>query len=108
VHAKGCPSQWGRDAAPVGSFAANAFGLFDMHGNVQEMIQDCYHDSYNGVPRAGGAWERTDGFYCDVRVTRGGSVNSTAAQLRSARRGNVDPKRNPYTDLGFRVARAID
>ena len=107
AHIKSCGNEWGNGLAPVGSFAPNQFGLHDMHGNVQEMTQDCYQRSYSGVRADGGAWEREDGFYCDVRVTRGGSMNSRATQLRSARRGNVDPRRNPYTDLGFRVARSF-
>ncbi|MDH3641908.1 MAG: SUMF1/EgtB/PvdO family nonheme iron enzyme [Gammaproteobacteria bacterium] len=105
LHVSRCSSEWGSDLAPVGSFSPNAFGLYDMHGNVQEMVQDCYHPSYNGAPTDGSARERTDGYACDVRVGRGGSVNSQASQLRSARRGNVDPRRNPYNDVGFRVAR---
>jgi formylglycine-generating enzyme required for sulfatase activity len=69
--------------APIGSFKPNAFGLYDMHGNVWEWTQDCYHDSYKGAPRDGSAWESGD---CSVRVLRGGSWSSTPAGLRSANR----------------------
>ncbi len=48
----GCGSKWDNDqTAPVGSFAANAFGLYDMAGNLWQWVQDCYHDSYNGRAR---------------------------------------------------------
>jgi formylglycine-generating enzyme required for sulfatase activity len=61
----------GASTMPVGSFAANKFGLNDMHGNVWEWVQDCWHDNYVGAPVDAGAWERD----CDKtrRVLRGGS-----------------------------------
>ena len=53
----GCGSKWDdKQTAPVGSFAVNRFGLYDMHGNVMEWVEDCYHDSYNGAPSDGSAW----------------------------------------------------
>ena len=70
----GCGSQWDdKQTAPVGSFAANAFGLYDMAGNVWEWVQDCYHDNYDGAPTDGSAWTSGD---CSLRVVRGGSWNS--------------------------------
>ena len=68
----GCGSQWdNKQTAPVGSFAANAFGLYDMHGNVWEWVEDCFHDNYEGAPDDGSAWT-ADGD-CNSRVLRGGS-----------------------------------
>ena len=69
----GCGSEWDDEqTAPVGRFAANAFGLFDMHGNVWEWVEDCYVDSYAGAPIDGSA--RRSGCGSDVRaVLRGGS-----------------------------------
>jgi formylglycine-generating enzyme required for sulfatase activity len=56
---------------PVGSFAANAFGLFDMFGNISEWVADCWHDDYTAAaPVDGSAWVEAD---CKGYVVRGGS-----------------------------------
>jgi len=69
-----CGSQWdGSKTAPVGSFSANRFGLYDMHGNVWEWTQDCWDESYRGAPSDGSA--RTDGD-CKRHPLRGGAWNS--------------------------------
>ena len=69
--------------SPVGSFRPNAFGLFDMHGNVWQWVEDCYHDTFVGAPTNGKAW--TDG-KCETRVLRGGSWNNDPGDLRAADR----------------------
>ncbi len=100
-----CGSQWdARQTAPVGSFPANKFGLYDMVGNVREWTEDCYHDTYSGAPADGSAWIK--GANCYERVVRGGSWLIAPAFLRSASRYwfNAD-YRLDY--LGFRVARAL-
>lgn len=57
TNCNGCGSQWGgRKTAPVGSFAPNAFGLYDMFGNVWEWVEDCFHNNYEGAPTDGSAW----------------------------------------------------
>ena len=90
---------------PVGSFPANAFGLHDVHGNVWEWVEDCWHDSYRGAPSDGSAW--TAGANCDHRVLRGGSWSSAPGGLRSADRGwNAAGFR--YIGIGFRVARTLN
>ena len=90
--------------APVGSYAANGFGLHDVHGNAWEWVEDCWHDSYDGAPSDGSAW--TSGGDCDGRVLRGGSWDVGPRYLRSANRsrGWVGHR---YDYLGFRVARTL-
>jgi formylglycine-generating enzyme required for sulfatase activity len=79
------------------------FGLYDMLGNVWEWVQDWYHDSYEGAPSDGSAWESPAG---EFRVIRGGSWASSARAVRSASRGWAAPT-DRYNDLGFRVARSL-
>jgi formylglycine-generating enzyme required for sulfatase activity len=104
ANCNGCGSQWdGRRPAPVGSFAPNAFGLHDMHGNVREWVEDCYHDNYSGAPTDGAPW--TGGADCSL-VVRGGSWGDLPQDLRSARRlwtSSVDR----YAYRGFRVGRTL-
>jgi formylglycine-generating enzyme required for sulfatase activity len=89
---------------PVGERKPNAFGLYDMHGNVWEWGQDCYHHSHEGAPIDGTA--RTTGD-CGFRIIRGGGIGDVPEALRSAaRRGTLTDYR--VTDLGFRVARTLD
>jgi formylglycine-generating enzyme required for sulfatase activity len=97
-----CGSAWdNRQTATVGSFAANAFGLHDLHGNVWEWTQDCYQDSYAGAPRNGSVRQRAN---CQTRVVRGGGWSDRPRYLRSAiRYGDPPDYRGNY--VGFRVAR---
>lgn len=89
--------------APVGQFSKNGYALLDMHGNVWEWVQDCYHDSYKGAPKDGSAWQEKD---CETRVLRGGSWNSLPLYLRSAsRNGNFPTDRN--FNIGFRISRTL-
>jgi len=91
--------------APVGRFSTNAFGLYDLLGNVREWTEDCLHEEagYRGAPDDGSAW--TSG-PCRNRVLRGGSWLSNARQLRLAFRARnaPDPRLN---DVGLRVARPL-
>ncbi len=86
----------------VGDKSPNAFGLYDMTGNVWEWVQDYYHDSYNGAPADGSAW--TSGSRQIYRVRRGGSWNSDAGDYRPANRYFYYPV-NRYINSGFRLAR---
>lgn len=85
--------------APVGSFQANAWGLFDMAGNAWEWTQDCWRDGYAGAPADGSAMESGS---CDRRVIRGGSWRARPNSLRSFGRGNSAPGLRG-DDLGLRV-----
>ncbi len=90
----------GQETTPVGSFPPNAFGLYDMHGNVREWCADPWHGNYKGAPRDGSAWET--GADKGRRVLRGGSWGLLPGDCRSACRDYVNPD---YDDLtfGFRV-----
>lgn len=89
--------------APVGSYPANAFGLFDLYGNVAEWVADCWNANYDGAPMAGAAWESGD---CSRHILRGGSWRSGQKDLRPTFRTPL------WTELrinttGFRVARTL-
>ena len=89
--------------SPVGAFAPNSFGLYDMGGNVGQWTEDCYHDSYAGAPVDGSAWTSGD---CTSHVVRGGNWHNPPRDLRSANRerGTVDGRGE---DIGFRIARSL-
>ena len=88
-----------RKTVPVGSFPANGFGLHDMHGNVWEWVEDCWHDSYSGAPSDGSAW--TTGGECSKRVLRGGPGTSVPRFLRSAYRNGSTSTGSTATASGF-------
>ena len=91
--------------APVGSYEVNAFGLFDMPGNVWEWVEDCWHGGYQGAPSNGTAWVRSGD--CDLRVLRGGAWQGRPSRLRSAHYVR-EPTSDRVGTIGFRVARALD
>jgi formylglycine-generating enzyme required for sulfatase activity len=92
-----------QETTPVGSFPPNAFGLYDMHGNVWEWCSDAWHYSYQGAPSDGSSWE-TGGN--DSRVLRGGSWVGSVVLCRCAfRNGSSAGFRYGY--FGFRVAVAF-
>ena len=100
----GCGSRWDdKSTAPVGSFAANAFGLHDVHGNVWEWTGDCWNESYDGAPGDGSAWKGGD---CSRRVIRGGSWDSLPRNFRSASRNRGGTGFWVFGG-GFRVARTF-
>ena len=106
ANCNGCGSRWDSDGtSPAGSFAANGWGLHDMHGNVWEWVEDCWHGNYAGAPRDGSAWTR--GGYCN-RVLRGGSWLNNPAALRSANRIYFDASVPNVIYNGFRVSRTLD
>ena len=87
----------------VRSFSPNAWGLYDMHGNIWEWVQDCWNDSYNGATANGRAWESGN---CKKRVVRGGSWGFGPKDLRSANREIFTAAKRHYF-FGFRLAQDI-
>lgn len=95
-----------RRTTPVGKYPANAWGLHDMHGNVLEWVQDCWHGNYEGAPTDGRAWMDENGGDCFRAVLRGGSWSYGPRWLRSALRlRNLRDIRSG--NVGFRVARTL-
>jgi len=89
-----------RQATDVGSFPPNAFGLYDMHGNVFEWCSDTWHENYNGAPTDGSSWDTgTD----NCRVARGGCWDYFADKSRAAYRISVGA-RDSTSLISFRVA----
>ena len=85
---------------PVASYAPNAFGLYDMHGNVEEWVRDCWNEDYSGAPTDGSAWLVGD---CSLAVPRGGWWGGVGRAVRSAHREGVIREARGLGN-GFRVA----
>jgi formylglycine-generating enzyme required for sulfatase activity len=88
--------------APVGKLTPNAFGLYDMLGNVWEWTQDCWNQDYNGAPSDGSAWETGD---CNSHVLRGGAWGGEPLDVRVAERDWYGSSYRIY--YGIRVARDL-
>jgi len=102
AHCQGCGSPAAmRKAAPIGSFAANPWGLHDTTGNVAEWTLDCFNKNYTGAPADGSAWQDGD---CSKRVVRGGSFSNTGSSSTNTRREKY-PAGTKLTHIGFRVVR---
>lgn len=89
--------------APVGSYPANAFGMYDMHGNVYEWVADCLNTDYEGAPSDGSAWMTGD---CSIHIMRGNDWGEAPVFSRSGNRNSrATEVRGDF--LGFRVAREL-
>jgi formylglycine-generating enzyme required for sulfatase activity len=88
---------------PVGSFAPNPWGLYDVHGNVYEWVEDCWNATYAEAPADGSAWTAGN---CGARVLRGGAWNRPPSALRAGARLFAYPERR-MTRIGLRIARTL-
>jgi formylglycine-generating enzyme required for sulfatase activity len=102
-----CGTQWDdKQTAPVGSFKSNAFGLYDMHGNVWQWVEDCYAEDLSAAPTDGSAWREQCKNETSFRDVRGGAWLTAPTSLGSSNRYSYEPgDRRSY--LGFRVARVL-
>ncbi|CCI23208.1 Serine/threonine protein kinase (fragment) [Microcystis aeruginosa PCC 9808] len=85
---------------PVGQKRPNAWGLYDMSGNVWEWCEDNWHDNYIGAPTDGSAWLTNDN---DYQIVRGGSWYDYPSFCRSAFRDDVNRRDGSGLSVGFRV-----
>ncbi len=104
AHCFGCGTNLDpRKPTKIGSFEANAFGLYDTSGNVAEWIHDCWHDNYKGAPEYADVWEGGD---CSYRVVRGGAYSTPPQSIRNAKRDKFKSDK-AYDHIGIRVVREI-
>jgi formylglycine-generating enzyme required for sulfatase activity len=100
---KGAKGEYRQKTLPVDAFEPNPWGLYQVHGNVWDWVEDCWHDSYQGAPADGTAWTIGD---CRSRVLRGGSWINYPLDLRSASRG-MSSSDLRFSRTGFRVGRTL-
>jgi formylglycine-generating enzyme required for sulfatase activity len=102
IFGKGKKGVYREKTTPVGSFSANKFGLYDLHGNVSEWCEDVWHENYENSPKDGTKWNDNH-FQPSFRLLRGGSWYNYPRHCRSADRFRYDADfRNNY--IGFRLA----
>ena len=92
-----------RATTPVGSYAPNGFGIFDVHGNAAEWVMDCWVDNYANAPSSG---EPMAAGACDTRILRGGTWHNQPQYLRSAFRNGYFAKFR-LSGIGFRIVKSL-
>ena len=103
-YGSGAPGPYLRKTQPVGQYEPNAFGVYDMHGNVYEWVEDCWNKDHSGAMGDGSA--RKDGD-CKFRVMKGGSWVTHGYQTRAAARIRYVTDYR-YDDYGIRIARTLN
>ena len=103
TYGDGEKGEYRQRSLPVDAFAANAFGLHQVHGNIQEWVADCWRSTYQNAPSDGAASNAGD---CGRRVLRGGSWYDGPQLLRAAARSAFYPAYRS-NKIGFRVARSL-
>ena len=104
ANCENCGSEWdAKRTAPVGRFSPNAWGLYDIHGNVWEWTEDCRNANYDGAPTDGSAWLTGS---CNTRILRGGGWDNHSDFIRSSYRGNGDTSLTVDV-IGLRVVRTL-
>jgi formylglycine-generating enzyme required for sulfatase activity len=103
TYGKGPAGEYRRQTVPVDSFAPNPWGLYQVHGNVSEWMEDCWSDSYRTAAANGSTAARGE---CGFHVIRGGNWGNVPSFLRSAARF-LSYAHNRYSEVGFRVARTL-
>jgi formylglycine-generating enzyme required for sulfatase activity len=106
------------NTSPVGAFPPNPFGLYDMHGNLWEFVEDCYHDSYEGAPDDSSARldapkselddEDDPPRACEFSILRGGSAGYVPSYGMSATRVELNWAAAGFLHFGIRLARDLD
>ena len=106
TYGNGWEGEYRKRTVPVGWFEPNPWGLYNVHGNVSEWCEDCWHEDYDGAPEDGSAWLSADGGDGNIRVLRGGSWINGPQILRSADRdGSFTDSRD--VNYGFRISRTL-
>jgi formylglycine-generating enzyme required for sulfatase activity len=104
IYGDGVNGEFRNQTLPVDTFAPNPWGLYQVHGNVYDWTEDCWHNTYTDASTDGTAWTAAD---CKQNVRRGGSIGSPPAILRAASRNwSRSGDRMPF--IGFRVARTLN
>ena len=103
VYAGGNKGENRQKTVAADDFKPNAWGLYQVHGNAFEWVEDCWNDNYRNAPKDGAAWTSGD---CRLRVLRGGNFLSKATEIRSAARFRYDVDVRYYAN-GFRVMRDL-
>jgi len=104
ANCRNCESQWSKKgSAPVGSFAPNPFGLYDVHGNEWEWMADCWFPTHEGAPSDGSVRLEDN---CQYRTMRSGSWYYYSKNIRSAWRFRNDARVKSY-GIGMRVLREL-